>query len=280
MTGITLSDRKLFRKSLVIPAEHGSWSWLLVPFLVGAAVAGRLSVAGLAAPGPIFLTLIGGLCAFLMRQPASIWFRIRQGRANPATDSLAAGWTLGLALVAGLCLAGLLAMGRVALLWLVLPFAAVLLLYLAAARSGRAGMRSLWMELIGAIGLGLMAPATVIAATGRLNGLVWALWGLIGIQNALGVLYVRLRLADTHHKPAHRPSVLWGHAAGLAAVITAGLLHWTPLLAAIPFVGVLLRALWAVQSRRPVTNVRRFGFTEVGVELLSGAWMVASYWLW
>jgi hypothetical protein len=280
MAGITISDRKLFRKSLVIPAEHGSWSWLLVPFLVGAAVAGRFSVAGPAAPVSVILTLIGGLCAFLMRQPASIWFRIRQGRANPADESIAAGWTLGLALVSGLCLVGLLALGRAALLWLVIPFAIVLILYLAAARSGRAGMRSLWMELIGAIGLGLMAPATVIATTGHLNGLVWGLWGLIGIQNALGVLYVRLRLADTHHKPTHRPTLLWGHAAGLAAVIAAGLLHWTPLLAAIPFAGVLLRALWAVQNKRPVNDIRRFGFTEVGVELLSGAWIVASYWLW
>jgi hypothetical protein len=280
MTGISLSHRNFFRKSLVIPAEHGSWSWLLVPFLVGAAVAGRFSGVGPAAPGPIILTLIGGLSAFLMRQPASIWFRIRQGRANPANESLVAGWTLGLALVAGLCLAGLLALGRVALLWLVPPFAVVLLLYLVAARSGRAGMRSLWMELIGAVGLGLMAPATVIAATGHMTGWVWGLWGLMGMQNALGVLYVRQRLADTHRNPGNRATVLWGHAAGLAAVIAAGVLQWTPLLAVIPFAGVLLRALWAFQSKRPVQDVRRFGFTEVGVELLSGAWIAASYWLW
>jgi hypothetical protein len=280
MTGISLFHRNFFRKSLVIPAEHGSWSWLLVPFLVGAAVAGRFSGAGPAAPGPIILTLIGGLSAFLMRQPASIWFRIRQGRANPANESLAASWALGLALVAGLCLAGLLAGGRVALLWLVPPFAVVLLLYLVAARSGRAGMRSLWMELIGAVGLGLMAPATVIAATGHMTGWVWGLWGLMGIQNALGVLYVRLRLADTHRNPGNRATVLWGHAAGLAAVIAAGFLQWTPLLAVIPFAGVLLRALWAFQSQRPVQDIRRFGFTEVGVELLSGAWIAASYWLW
>lgn len=33
--------RKWLRKALVMPAEHGSWSWLLVPFLVGIGVAGR-----------------------------------------------------------------------------------------------------------------------------------------------------------------------------------------------------------------------------------------------
>lgn len=280
MTEIAISRRRFFRKSLVIPTEHGSWSWLLVPFFVGAAVAGPIAGSGDRLGWlPLALTLIGGLCAFLMRQPATAWLRIRQGRARRADKPLAAGWTLGLAAAAGLCLAGSLAIGRTALLWLVIPFAVVLLLYLVAARSGRAGMRALWMELIGAVGLALMAPAAVIAATGRLNGLVWALWGLMGIQNALGVLYVRLRLADTHQRPSSRSSVFWSHASGLAAVVIAGLLGWTPLLAAFPFAGVLLRAMWAVRQTRPVPDVRRFGFTEVGVEVLSGAWIASSYWI-
>jgi hypothetical protein len=282
VTGVAVSRRKLFRKSLVIPSEHGSWSWLLVPFLVGAAVAG---LATLAAPEgqsiglPLALTLLGGLCAFLVRQPAAAWLRIRRGRANPADEPLAAGWTLGLGTAAGLCLAGLLALGRFALLWLVIPFAGVLLLYLAAARSGRAGVRALSTELVGAMGLALMAPAALIAASGRLQALDWAVWGLMADQNALGVLYVRLRLADTHGRPGERRIVLAGHVAGLAAVVGAGLLSWTPLLTAVPYAAFLLRAAWAVRAPRPVANVRRFGFSEVGVELLSGAWIVASYWL-
>jgi hypothetical protein len=125
-----------------------------------------------------------------------------------------------------------------------------------------------------------MAPAAVIATTGGLHSLAWALWGLMGIQNALGVLYVRLRLADTHRRAGDRSTVLWGHVAGLAAVVIAGLLGWMPVLAALPLVGVLLRAIWAVRRPRPVADVRRFGFTEVGVEVLSGALIVVSYWLW
>ncbi len=35
--------RVFFRKSLVVPTEHGAWSWLLVPWLTGA-------VVGLATP--------------------------------------------------------------------------------------------------------------------------------------------------------------------------------------------------------------------------------------
>ena len=41
---------------------------------------------------------------------------------------------------------------------------------------------------------------------------------------------------------------------------------------------VLILAIFALA--RPVANVRRFGFAEVGVEVLSGAWIVVSYWVW
>jgi len=280
MTEVAISRRRIFRKSLVIPTEHGSWSWLLVPFFVGAAVAGAVLGTGTSSLPALLLTLVGGLGAFLVRQPASAWLRIRRGRASRADEPLAAGWTLGLASAAGLCLAGLLALGRTALLWLVIPFALVLLLYLVASRSGRAAMRALWTELIGAVGLALMAPAAVIAVTGELSELAWALWGLMSLQNALGVLYVRLRLADTRRRPANRTPALVGHTVGLGLVVMAGLLGWVPLLTAIPFAAVLIRAVWAVRRPRPVTNVRRFGFTEVGVEVLSGLWIVASYWLW
>jgi hypothetical protein len=187
---------------------------------------------------------------------------------------------LGLALLAGACLAGLLALGRAALLWLVVPFLGVLLFYVAASRSGRAVLRALWTELIGAAGLALMAPAAVIAAAGYLHPLAWALWGLMGAQNILGMLYVRLRLADTHRRPTNRAVALGGHVAGLVAVVAAGLLSWVPLPVALPFVGFLLRAIWASQQPRPVADVRRFGFTEVGVEVLSGAWIIASYGIW
>jgi len=264
----------------VIPAEHGAWSWLLVPFITGALVSGSTGASLASSLLPLTLTLVGGLCAFVIRQPAAAWLRMRRGRTGRADEALAAGWTLGLAAVAAACLAGLLMMGRASLVWLIVPFAAVLALYLLATRRGRAAIRAVWMEVIGAVGLALMAPAAIIAATGEVTGLAWAVWVLMGVQNALGALYARLRVADTHGRPVNRDAVLWSHVAGFAAVLTAGLLDWIPLLAAVPFAGFLARAVWAVRKVRPVANVRRLGFTEVGVELLSGLWIAASYWLW
>ena len=88
---------------------------------------------------------------------------------------------------------------------------------------------------------------------------------------------MRLRLADTHQREGNRSLTLWGHVAAFAAVLTSSALGWIPLLAAAPFAGFLVRALWAVRQPRPVSDIKRFGFTEIGVELLGGALIAAAY---
>lgn len=172
---------------------------------------------------------------------------------------------------------GLLLLGRYALLSLAVPFGVILLAYLLAARRGRAAMRSLGMELAGAAGLALAASAAYIAATGQLTGDALGLWALLALQNITGVLYVRQRLADASQRDSSRALTLWGHVAAFVAVTVSGVLGWTPLLAAVPFAGFLVRSLWVVRGHRPVPNMKRFGFTEVGVELLGGALIAAGY---
>jgi hypothetical protein len=255
--------RVLFRKQLVLPAEHGSWAWLLVPFGVGIGVIGRVNIA-------VFLILLGGLAAFLVRQPATAWLRIRQGKGRRADGPLAAGWTVGLTAVALLCLISLLALGHTALLWLWGPLAVLFVIYLAAAYRGRANTRTLWMEVAGAAGL---------AAGGRLDNDAWALWGLLAGLNVLGALYVRARIADTHQRPANRPALLWSHGAAFLMAGAAARLEIIPLLVALPLAGLLARALWTAVQPRPIANIKRFGFTEIGVELLSGLFIIAGYWL-
>jgi hypothetical protein len=262
--------RVFFKKQVVLPAEHGSWSWLLVPFLSGVLVAGAWSL-------PATLVLVGGLAAFLIRQPATVWFRARAGRGRAGDGRLAAGWTIGLGVAALLALLGLLAMGRSMLLWLAVPLVAVLALYLWAAHRRRADTRTLGMELAGAAALAGMAPAAYTAVTGRIDALVWALWALLAAQNVLGALYVRGRIAATHGRPlASRPALL-AHAIALSAVSVAALAGAVPWLALIPFAGFMIRALWAA-TPRPLENIKRFGFQEVGVELLGGL-LIALGWI-
>jgi hypothetical protein len=267
--------RRFFRKKVVIPTEHGSWSWMLVPYFVGLAVAGQMNLEAA-------LVLIGGMSGFMVRQPMTVWMRARDGRGRKRDGPLAAAWALGFGLVALLCLIGLLILGRPEQLGrkyslLLIPIAVIFVLYLAGARQKRSGLRKLWMELAGAAGLAAMAPAAYIAATGQLDETAWALWGLMVGQNVLGVLYVRLRIADTHDRPVARPAILWSHVLVLVAVIAAAFLGAVPWLTIVPFIGFLLRAGWAVAKKRPVANIKRFGFIEIGVEIVSGVIIVIGF---
>lgn len=263
----------MFKKTLLLPAEHGSWSWLLVPFLVGVGVAGAWSLS-------TFLVLIGGLSAFLVRQPATAWLRIRQGRGRRSDRSLAAAWTLAFSGVSIFSLAGLLLVGHTELLWLTPPIVLILLLYLAVARINRSQIRTLWMEVAGAAGLAVMAPAAYVATRGTLEATAWVLWAVMAAQNVVGVFYVRARIAHTHGRQVNATTVVAGHVVGLmlcAALVVTTAAPW-PLL--LPFAAFALRAAWVALRPRPLHNIKRFGFSEVGVEIVSGLWIIASYHLW
>lgn len=262
--------RRIFRKQIVIPSEHGSWSWLLVPYFVGLLVAGEWNAAA-------SVVLIGGLAGFLLRQPASIYLRIHAGKGRKSDQSLALIWTVILASIALLSLFALLVMGLIEILWLLLPMVGVFGFYLLATRQRRSGMRTLWMELAGAVGLAVMAPAAYIAATGQLDLVAWALWLLLAGQNALGVLYVRLRIADTHGRVINRPPILWVHIVVLAVLVLAAFAKQIPWLVVVPFAGYLLRAIWAVSKVRPVSKIKRFGFSEIGFEILGGVFIAAGW---
>ncbi|MFW6182888.1 MAG: YwiC-like family protein [Chloroflexota bacterium] len=261
---------RLFRKTLLIPAEHGSWSWLLVPYFVGLGVAGQWSWA-------LLPTLLGGLSAFLLRQPATAWLRIRQGRGRRSDQALAAGWTAALLLVGIACLALLLTMGLDTLLWLLPPLGAILVAYLAVAQINRASVRSLWMEIAGAAGLAAMAPAAYLATGAPLDATAWALWLILALHNVLGALYVRQRIADTRKREMSRRLVLSAHLLGVAAITALTVALNMPQLLWLPFLAFLIRAVWAVARPRPIPDIKRFGFTEVGVEIIGGLWIIASF---
>ena len=256
----------MWRKQIIFPAEHGSWSWLLVPFFVGVRVAGVWNTA-------VSLILFGSLAAFLMRQPATILLRARQGRANKANGPIALAWLLIFGTIAAVCLLWLLLSRHMALLWLLLPIAGIMAVYLVAVRQ----RRSLGMELAGAAGLAVTSAAVLVVVNGRFSTTALNLWILLAAQNCLGALYVRLRVANTHKRATNRTAVLIPHFLGFILFLLTGLLEITPLLAALPFLGFLLRAAWAWPQPRPIPNIKRFGFTEIGIEIISGLIIALSY---
>jgi hypothetical protein len=133
------------------------------------------------------------------------------------------------------------------------------------------------MEMAGALGLATAAPAAYVAAIGHLDNTAWILWVLLAAQNGLGVFYVRLRIADTHGRTANRPPVAWIHGLVLLGLVIAAAMDVIPWLAVLPFAGFLIRAIWAAARVRPVANIKRFGFSEVGAEILGGLFIAAGW---
>lgn len=241
-----------------------------MPYVVGAAIARQWSLASL-------LVLIGGLSIFLIRQPALAWLRIKQGRGKRSDERLTLAWSAIFLLLAAVSFVALLLLQRLVLVWLLPPVAALLMVYVAVARINRARVRSLWMEVAGAAGLAVMAPAAYAAGSGQLDTVAWLLWFLLAMQNILGVFYVRLRIADRHDRPEPRLPVLLSHALGLLLVALALAVTSAPLVALLPYAFFLGRASWLAAERRPIENIKRFGFMEIGVELTAGVWLILSF---
>jgi len=266
-------------RRLLFPTEHGAWSWLVVPYVTGVAIGGSLAATAPGAATAVLLVLVAGLSVFLVRQPFAAWLRIRSGRGLKARLPLARNLSLLLLALAGLSLSGLVALGRTQLLLLGAVALGLLLLYLGAARLGRTGMRAATTELLGAVGLSLTALAAVIAVTGTIPPGGWWFYLLWAGYNALGVLYVRLRIGDTRGRKGRRTPVVVWHLAFLAVVVALAAWKAIPLVAILPFIGISLRAGWVARSPRPVERVKRFGFTELGLAFVTGAVITLAYWI-
>lgn len=270
----------LNRYKIIIPSEHGSWSLMLVPFITGAGVA---AATGRAASNAVMAALLGlaaVLAVFLARQPLTLWVRIARGRGPRSQMPAALFWSLALLAAAGVSGAGLLALGRWPVLWLALPAGAVLVATLTLTQV--LGPRRLGTELIGVVGLALAAPAAYIAVAGRLDTLAWLTWAITAGHNLISVLYVRLRI-DERHARATRRQALWvvaAHGLSLAAVIATALAGWLPALLALPVALLLARALFVALRRPPLEDVKRFGFTEMGLGLAFAAMVIVAFVFW
>lgn len=260
----------LKRYRMILPTEHGSWSLMLTPFVIGAGVAGKL-------PSPVWLCLIAVLALFLARQPITLWVRVRRGKGRRANGPAALFWSIILLVIGGLAGIGLLAMGRLQVLWLGLPAVGILIITLAI--TTWKGPRQLSTELIGVIGLALAAPAAYVAATGQLDLTAWLTWGVSAAHSVISVLYVRLRIDERHDRATYRQAmaVVAAHAFSLAAAVGLALGGVLPPLLAIPVGLLLIRALYAAWRKPPLNDVKRFGFTEMGLALGFAALVIAAF---
>ncbi len=251
----------------IVPKEHGAWAVLYGAFLAGIGVAGRLTV-------PVVLLLGAVTLLAFANGPLTLILRPAKAEAPGDGRRRAAVWLSIYAAGAVACLTSLLVVYRMGFL---LPFgmatACVFVLRAFFVREG--DDRSLPGELIGTAGLTLVGPAAHAVALHGAQPASAMLWLLLFLFFASGVFYVRMRIrvmiaerkgAATTSGPARRWCLFY-HAFLLVLVpaLAAGeLIPWGVLLA---FAPAIWRAAFGLRRRDAALNLRRLGWSEVGLTL-------------
>ncbi len=245
-----------------MPAEHGAWGIIAVPFMCAAVLAGRTHSDLI----PLLLAAVCVLGVFLLRgslERHGSWRALRL----PAHLALAA--------ASGTCAAVLIFLYERS--ELIVIGVAALLLYLVQQTLVRehfrgSEKRSLATELVGVLLLTLSAPAATVAARGSLDAAGVRVWLLNALFFLGGVLYVKYRVRGllAHQRfasLAERIVFAWPvfvyHLLLLLFLLTFSLRDSLPAMVLLAFAPAVLRAhglLFQLGRRFPI---KRLGWSEV-----------------
>lgn len=238
-------------RPIALPAEHGGWSFVLEPILLGWLVA--FSTAGL-------FYGIGMFFAFMARHPLKLALSDRRKGQRLARTPYAERFALGYGLTAAVAFGlALLTGGLTPLVPLLI---ALPLFALQAYWDGTGQSRELLTELSGPATLAVIA-ASITLAGGWSPLQAVALWVLIVARALPSILYVRARLRRGRGQPFNRYSVNGAHSGALLLafpLLDAGLIPITALLALLL---LLLRATYGLLIAEPRVPAKVIGMQEV-----------------
>lgn len=244
-------------RPIALPTEHGGWSLLAAPILLGLWVA--------PSPAGAWLSL-AALGAFLTRQPLKLaladW---RRGRRYPRTT-----WARWFAVIyGGLTLLAFVAAWFMAAypFWPALLLAAPLAL-VQFSYDLRRQSRAFIAELCGAAALGALATALALAG-GWALGPALLLWLLLALQALPAIIYVAARLRLARGEAVSRRPAYLAHLGALLLVgglALAGLVAWLTVAA---FVILVVRTLVGLLPRSLKTPTPLVGVQELVFSLMT-----------
>jgi len=228
--------RRLARRHVALPGDHGSWVFLLSPLTIGLFAGGRWTI-------PCLYLIVAALSGFLVRQPVTIAVKTLAGRRSRDDLPAALFWTLVYAGIGSMHVYGLVLRGFVYLLYLAIPGMLVFAWYLWLV-SRREERGQIGLEMLATAVLALTAPAGYWVGLGRPDSVGWLLWLLAWAQSGASVVYVHLRIAQRGLKSSPdlerrlgmgRSSLLFA-GINLAAVVALGLGEVVPRWLFVPYV--------------------------------------------
>ncbi len=263
---------RLRLRAPLVPNDHGAYAMLLVPmllgFILGAMHSASPNISHLVTY-PLFAVSL--IAIFFASEPASVAFK---PRASATARRRALMWLGVYFLAASLAGTPLLFVWNLwELAWFLLPAAALLLLFLIAAKMRK--QRSLGVRLTAIAGLTLSAPAAYYVATGTLDTTAWGLWAACAIYFVGTLFNVRAWFEANKQKKngvAHprlpawlSVSILLYLAAGALVIAICATLDALPWAAFVAFVPSLVRAawtLWRVPVYLPIKTVGLIEFAQ------------------
>jgi len=252
-------------KAVALPAEHGGWSFLAEPAILGLTLAP--SAAGIC-------LALAALAGFLARHPLKLVLMDRRRGVRHQRTALAEGVFAGLGGLASLLVAIACFLDPTPF-WLPLVVAAPIGLA-AVAFDALGHSRDAAAETAGAVALGASATAIALAG-GAPAASAWGAWALLALRAVTSVLYVRARLRMDRGRSAGPRAVHVGHAAALAAAVGLAAAGLAPWLAPAVFLVLLARSGWGLSPRRRSVRPQALGWQEVGYGVLSLVLFAVGY---
>jgi len=244
-------------RSVALPAEHGGWSMLLEPIVLGLMLAPTV---------PGLCLSLGATGAFLARHPFKLAVVNWRRNQRSARTVLAEGFALLYISIAALGLALAIKTGGTVLLLPLLfamPWAILQLFYDSIGRS-----RALIPELAGSISTGAVATAIAISGGWPLP-VALGLWVILAARTAPTILYVRARLRLLHGKQASPSGVIFVHLLGVLVVIGLATVLMAPVLAVVAMLILLLRAMIGFSRFDRQVTAKKLGMREVAFGVMT-----------
>ena len=239
-------------RAVALPAEHGGWSLIIEPIVLGLLVAP--SIAGL------FIGA-GAFASFLARHPIKLAFVDRRKKRVLKRTSLAERFAILYVTLAIIFFAiALMNTSRESLLPLVLaaPLVFVQLIYDARGRS-----RELIPEVAGALAVGSISTAIALAGAWS-KPTAYALWVIVACRHVPTILYLRVLLSRRRQqqRPAVDGVVIAVQVLALLAVAVLLFLKVAPALAILVFAILFVRAVIGLFNHTAPTP-KKLGISEI-----------------
>jgi hypothetical protein len=271
--------KSIFQKQIAFPSDHGSWVFLLSPFIIGLCAAEKWS-------SDIVFLLLGLLAAFFLRQPISIAVKAISNRRSRQVLPAAIAWTIIYTLIGVSAFINLALRGYSHLFWLAIPGLLVFSWHLWLV-SQRLERYQIAVDIIASGTLALAAPAAYWVSLGNHSSTGWALWALAWLQSAASIVYAFLRLYQRRLKefPSRSTQLKMGYRAlsysGFNLIVSSALsaTSWLPDLIWIPFLVQFSETLWGVFNPAIGEKPSRIGLRQLVVStMFTLAFVLAWNW--